>query len=1004
MRRITAFLMLLLIVINSLSAQKRIEQYEPESVFNEAKMLFENKNYAASTELFHQYLQITDGVDNQRIVEAKYYEAVAAAYMGAGQQKIVDFVHENPANTLAPKAKFLYANMLLENKKYRDAAKMYESVDIESIPMEDKAEFNFKKGLAYYQMNDADKASPLFHSSALMQSAFQDDARYYYAHIQYLEKNFNEAKRYFKMIETTPRYKDVVPLYMMQMNFADNDYAAVTDRADEILANADKIRKVELALVIAESWYQQKDFDKALAYYNIARENTKRSFPREVEFRMGYCMMKAADYEGAIGHFQNATKKNDDELGQYGSYYMAQCYNEIHQEKFARNAFLTAYKSDFDHAMSEDALFNYSHLSLIPGVDPFNDAVTQLADFIDKNPNSPRVEEARMMMTYLLLNAKDYNKAIRALERFPKMNAEMQQIYAKLTYDIGIQSYAESEYDNAVTYLGKTVKNESASSSLRADATYWLADACLQKKDIAGAERNLLAFMKMPAAEHSAMFPYAYYNFGYIFYQKGDFANAAKEFNYFVNQGDVDKNYEADAWMRIGDCLFMNRSYMKAITAYGNASKLDPKNADYAMFQTGMGYGALGDMNAKVNSMNTLCENYKNSSFYDRALYETGMAHLGTNDERSAIGAFDRLVRQRPRSSYARQAQVKVGMLYYNNDQYEQALTALKKAVKDYPNTEEAREAVNIIRNIYMETNRTQEFFTYTSENGIVTSVSEQDSLAFATAEKFFHEGNYQNALNAVNQYIEHNPHGVYLLKINYFGLTSLEKLGRAAETKPYLEYIVAQPDNDYTDNALLKIAKMEYDARNFKKAGGYYERLTNITESQKIKTEAMKQNMLCEFNLKNYSKVIEIGNVLATMDLTQEQKNEMNYAVGISLYQNNDFVAASAKLEACAQNDRTDHGAEAAYYDVLANWNLKDPSKTEEKVFYMSDNFGNYNSLVAEAFIVLSDVYVAGNNIFQAKETLKSIIENYPDDKDRKEIVRKANEKLGKIEKNETE
>ena len=48
--------------------------------------------------------------------------------------------------------------------------------------------------------------------------------------------------------------------------------------------------------------------------------------------------------------------------------------------------------------------------------------------------------------------------------------------------------------------------------------------------------------------------------------------------------------------------------------------------------------------------------------------------------------------------------------------------------------------------------------------------------------------------------------------------------------------------------------------------------------------------------------------------------------------------------------------------------------------------------------FVTLSDVYVAKVNVFQAKETLKSIIENYPGG----EPKTLAEQKLADIEKNE--
>ena len=147
-RKIFALIILIFVVTISVSAQKRLEDYEPESVFQEAKTLFDNQNFASAAELFHKYLELTEGQNQQKIVEAKFYEAACSSYMGAGEQQLMLFSKENPTSTFATKADFMYANMLFKNKKYRDAIKIYESVDDECLTEEEKAEFYFKKGLA----------------------------------------------------------------------------------------------------------------------------------------------------------------------------------------------------------------------------------------------------------------------------------------------------------------------------------------------------------------------------------------------------------------------------------------------------------------------------------------------------------------------------------------------------------------------------------------------------------------------------------------------------------------------------------------------------------------------------------------------------------------------------------------------------------------------------------------------------------------------------------------
>jgi tetratricopeptide (TPR) repeat protein len=224
--------------------------------------------------------------------------------------------------------------------------------------------------------------------------------------------------------------------------------------------------------------------------------------------------------------------------------------------------------------------------------------------------------------------------------------------------------------------------------------------------------------------------------------------------------------------------------------------------------------------------------------------------------------------------------------------------------------------------------------------------------------------------------------------------------LGRAAETKPYLEYIVLQPDNDYTDNALLKLAGMEKNAKNYQEAVEYYQRLMQITENQKLKAQAMEGAMECYYKLGNYDAAIEMGNALAGMpNLQQNKKNLTNYYVGMAMYQKGEYLAAVVKLEACAHKERSEMGADAAYHVVLCNWKLANLDETEESVFYISDNFSNYSYYVAMSFVTLADVYVAKDNVFQAKETLKSIIDNYPGGEP-KEL---AQRKLAEIENNES-
>lgn len=987
----------------SLSAQKEINQYNPETLFEQGLMLFENKHYSSALEYFEKYLSYTSDENDSNLVSAKYYAAVSALYLGnsKGENKIVEFINDNPTSSMKDHASFLYANSLFNKKKYRDALKAYTDIEKKNLDDNDLYECKFKEAYCHYRTNNIAKATPIFRELTQINNNYREDARYYYAHILYINGDKDESLKHFNTLKNNKKYSEIANTYILQINFSNGNYQEVTLNGDELLNKTKKKRKADIALMLAESWYQQGDYAKSLDYYNIATESSSRRLPREVEFKIGFCKMKENDYEGAINHFTKVTDK-DDKLGQYGSYYLAQCYTNTQQDKFARNTFFKAYKMNFNDTLSENALLNYAALSFIPGIDPFNETINILDEHIRKHPESKNISDLQDIMIHLLLNIKDYDRALECIEQYPNTSHELKKIQSQLTYSIGIQAYNERDYEQSITFLKKTINNKGIDSKTKSEAMYWLADAYYQKKDEANAFKEYQRFINSPMSSSTEIYPLAYYNLGYIYFNKNDFENASVKFKEFLNHDkSADKVRQNDSWMRIGDCYFIQRQYNNAITSYSNATKTNSKNADYAYYQQAMGYGALGKTQQKINCLNIITERHKKSSFYDKALYEIGMSYMATNDDRSAIAAFDKVAKEKPRSTYARKALMKIGMIYYNNDENDKALEQLKNIVAQYPNTEESRESLNIISNIYRDKNEVQSYFDYIEENNLATiSINKQDSLSFRTIEDFYSKRNYNETLKGVKQYLENYPDGAYLLKVHYYAMKSMEKTNNTDEIRPHIEYIINQRDNDYTDNALLLVARMDYDASDYSSSAKHYDRLISITENQDIMTEATEGCMKSYYFNNEYDKAIEKANQLLTLpEITPNQKNQANYILGKSYYDKKDYEEALKYFNICISSDNTEIGAECGYYSACCLYKSNKYDEAEEKVFFVSDNYSSHIYWTARSFIILSDVYVAKDNVFQAKETLKSVIDNYPEDeRDYSGIIQEAQNKLNII------
>jgi len=984
----------------SVSAQKHIEEYNPEALFNEGVLLFRNQEYGAALSTFAQYRALANDPKKQRCVDAQYYEAVSALYLdhADGPAKVIQFVNDNPSSTWARHANFLYASHLFQEKKYKEALAIYEKTDASSLSNDEAQQMQFNMGYAYFQSGELDTAMPLFHGLMMNEGKYKDQARYYYAHIQYVKQRYNEALDNFRLLRTHKDFAKVVPSYIMQIDYLKGDYESVIADGPDYIRQADKKRKSEMAQIVADAYFQQKNYDKALEYYDIYKKNLSRGVSREAYYQMGVSKMMKGNYTGAIADLQKIAGSNDI-LGQYASYYLASCYAKTDEPKYARSAFHTAYSAGFDKELSEEALFDYARLSLIPGADPFNEAVGLLDNFIAEHPDSERKAEVEEMAIYLLLNAKENEEALSRLEAMKKKSAELQTVYNDLLYATGIDNYQKGYYDKAQVYFSK-VLNSRQSATHKAQACFWMGESAYHMGDHATAGKYLTQFKAMNAATGLPEYALADYDLGYIYYQKPDYDAAETCFRRFIQSAnDTQKDLKSDAYIRLGDCFYMERNYTNAINYYDLATRIGKRNADYALYQQGLCYGAKGDVNQKINMLNDLVQTYPSTPYYEQALFEIGNTYLVHGDKRSAIANFNRLIKDRPRSTYTRQAMMKVGMIYYNNNQYDQALTNLKNLVATYPNTDESREALSIIRSIFMEQNKLDEYFGYVNANGGQVKVTQQDSLAFANAEIFYLDGRYQQAQTALQYYFDNFSNGAYSLKAHYYALECAEKVGTEDQVVTHLNYILSQPDNDYTDNALLKMARIEYEKGDYQKAGEYYERLSRITEEPLKRLEALEGSMKSNFFLGNYDKAIEMGESLrVSRDLTDEQVNQINHIMGKSYFEKGNYTAAIERLDKSARNDKSVYGAESAYYSAVASLKLKKYDEAENKVFDIADNFSKYDYWVAKSFIALADVYVAKENYFQAKETLRSVIDNYKGN----DLKQEARAKLAEVERKE--
>jgi TolA-binding protein len=969
----------LVIISLNLHAQQSTQFYPPETLYRQSLQFFEMQQYEAARQGFAEYRSQLKDIESEHYVDAAYYETACAMYLNhsdaAGMVK--RFNETWPSSRWVPQMKFNTAKSLFAQNDYDEAEKAFNELNINDLSRQDQFEFAYK--LAFCQMQDGNNDTAIlnFSISADTVNAYQTNAIYYRSHLYYLKNETNRALEGFSQLKNEKQFAKTIPLYIMQIHYRQGAYDQVLSEGDAVLQQVEPRRKAEVSRMIADAWYRQKDYAKAMEFYIESEKGGSRFMGRQDQYQYAICQFKTDNFSEAISHFQKVVKE-DDALTQNAYYYLGLCYDETKQSDFAKNAFLAAHKATFDEKLSEDALFNYVKISLMSPPAPFNESLQLLDNYISKDGS--RSEEAKEYRVRLFLHLRDYNAALSSLENMKNRKGEYQSIYEKLTFSYAAELFSKSDFQAASTQFSKIIASKGDPLFI-AKARFWQAECSFRMKNYAESKKQYTTFMGLRDAAKLDVYPLALYGLGYSFFNLKEYNSAQPSFKQLIQNGyPKDQKIISDAKLRLADCNFIMKNYDQAKKYYDEVASARKQDADYAYFQQAQCLGALKNYREKTVSLDQLIKNYPKSTYYDQALYDLASTNLILDDKRAAIANFNKLINERPRSKYAREALLKTGMLYYNNNQNEQAIAALKKVVENYPSTDDSREALNVLRSIYMEMNKLNDYFAYVNKGGLQQeSVSEKDSLSFAVAERLYLESNFVEANKALSSYLSDFSNGSYLLKANYYQAKCLLHDNNFESAWPNIKYVIDFQDNEFTDEMLLVAARAFYDQEKYAEAGTYYKRLYQIADLPKVKLEALEGSMKSSYFTGDYSNAIESSALLlSSAGISADQILQAHYIAGKSLFEQQKFNEARKELQYVAGNDKGRFGAEANYLIALISFENGQYPESKKLIFNISEKYSSYEYWVAKAFILLADVYVKEDNVFQARETLKSIVDNY--------------------------
>jgi len=981
--KISNIVLTLTILTTSVLAQQTVYNEPSNVIYREALDLFNQNNYGAAIASFDKYMKEASNSKDAFYENAAYYSTVCAVELRTGDavSRVQRFAADYPSSAWIPAINFELGNIYFKDKKYSKALSTYNGISPSKIDPAKRNEYYYKKGYCQMKQSKFGPAVSSFQKVMKTKSSYAKPASYYYAHIQYQKGNYDKALEGFKAIANDRKFKKYVPLYLIKIHYQLEDYESVIREGTTYLPKAGKQEKGDIARLMANSYYNLEDFKKAYDFFNIYESNSRDNDDPEEQYRIGYCKFIANDYKGAINNFQAATKEGGT-VEENSWYYLGYCYLYSNQTKFAQNAFLKAYQQNSNKDIAADALFSYVKTTIEVGSNSYNNPVPIIEEFLQGNPSSEQKATAYDLLSQLYLTSNNYSAALKSIENVSRPNSRLKSVYQQLAFAQGVEYFNRRAYNDAIDYFEKSLKYPN-DKKLQAKAIFWQGDSYYRLKKYDNAANKFYKFRQLSAAKNTNLYNTAIYNSAYCAFNTKNYQSSARLFKNFLNLSGNDSRLINDAYLRLADSYIINKDYNSAIQWYNKVISGSSQDADYAMYQKAICYGSQGNFSKKIETLKKLTTTYRNSQYFDEALYDIASTNLIQGDQRHAITYFDKLVKERPKSSYAKKALVKMGFVYYGNNQYQQAITALRKVIDNYPASLEAKEALVTLQNVYMDMGQVDKYIEYANTLDFVqVSTSEEDSLKFTTGENYFVNNECNKAIPALKKYIEQFPSGGFVLTSYHYLSQCLEKNGDGEGALQYYQKIVEYPDNQYTVKALLKVARAMYDKEDYKKALIYYERLSESAEDKLMILEANDGVMKSAWKTQNIPIVKEAARkLLMTEKIGEDQIVYAHYLLGTIAMNEKNYSEAKREYTITTKLSKGEMGAESQFNLALISYRQNKLDEAEEIVYQLPENYSSSDYWIAKAFILLADIYVGRDNIFQAEQTLNSVIENYKGD-----------------------
>lgn len=980
----------------ALSAQQTTVYTEANLAYHRGVDFFNQNIYGLAQKEFKaaiEYLRPVNEPEWKAIkTEAELYNAKCAVRLGQpeAEKLALDFLRAHSPSPVASQAALEIGDYYFDQKEYDKAITYY---DMAPGTGKTGDEVQFKKGYSLFITKRFREAkaefAPLKENT---RSEWYYPANYYSGCCSFFEGKYDEALKGFQRCEQNDKYKAVVPYYITQIYANKKQYDQVISYGAAKAQDDNVKNRPELNLIVGQAYFEKGDYKKALPYLEYGVSNGASLRPSDY-YQLGYSQYRNGYYKEAAQNLEQLGKQ-DSLLGQNALYHLGDCYLRTGKKLNARTAFGQAANMNYDKSVQEDALINYAKLSYELKFD--RDAIEALQKF---QPSSKYYEEAQNLMGLVLLNTRDYDRAVSILENVKTRTPRVNEAYQIVTYNRGIQLYQNGQKEEARRYFNKSL-DYPVDKRLAALSSFWMASIANEAGEWNISKQHMASFIGSAKnyndlPEESSLWM-GHYVQGYNHLKLEDHKLSLANFKAAVD--GIKKNSNniqspliktavlGDAVLRAGDCHFKNKQYADALAYYNEAVNKKYEGFEYAIYQKAMIRGLQGSPLDKAIALENLVNQYPSSRYADEALLELGNTYLEMGKLSEATAPLRKLVSDyQGKSPLVNQAYMQLGLISFRQGKYDVAADYYKRVFSNNPDADQAREAQIALKETYDEWGRPNDYITFISTiPGYKVSQGTKDSILFQSAEYQYQNRRYQQAVTSFTDYLNQFPNSPNAASAYYYRAESYASDDVRKYSQAYKDFAVVVgrgPGKWYARSAERAALLALNTEKNPAQALEYARKWEDAAPNDGSRFQAQLVALEAAYKSGNNSVAVnEYANkVNNSPQASAEQLATANFYLGKLAFDKGDFTRAYPLLEATTENTTSEHMAESYHLMAQILYRQKKYAEVEDLITGQANkNSAGYDDWIARNLILLADVYLDQGDKSSASAALEAVLENY--------------------------